>query len=205
MYGPPEPRSASPALRVVLRVVFTVVAVAGLGLLAWAPMLRLAILRRTRLDWVLFWASAAVAAGALAMLATVDGQELPAWRENTGGILLIVLIVSVVPWFLTVDIRHHREAAGRPFGAGAPAAGGPVPPYGHPGGPVPPPYGPHPPPYAQGPAPYAHDTPPPPPGAGPPRQATPRPPVPDAPRAARVRAELDELSDLLRREQEGGR
>ncbi|MFF0726649.1 hypothetical protein [Streptomyces sp. NPDC004134] len=200
MYGPPEPRSASPALRVVLRVVFTAVAVASLGLLAWAAMLRLAILRRTRLDWVLFWASVAVAVGALAMLATVDGQKLPAWRENTGGILLIVLIVSVVPWFLTVDIQHHREAAGRRFGAG-----GPVPPYGHPGAPVPPPYGQHPSPYAQGPGPYAHDTPPPPPGAAPPQPAAPQPPAPDAPRAARVRAELDELSDLLRREQEGGR
>ncbi|WP_407561046.1 hypothetical protein [Streptomyces sp. 184] len=215
MYGPPEPRPSSPALRIVLRLVLTAVPVVSLGLLAWVPMLRLAILRRTRRDWVLFWASAAVSFGAVGMLVTVDDQKLPAWRENTGGVLLILLIVTVAPWFLRADIRHHREATGRQFGAGGPGAGGPVPPYAHPGGPV------GPPPYAQGTRPHGQDASPHPPGALPPQpppphgpsqppqpsqpSQQPQPRAPEAPRAAQVRAELDELSDLLRREQEGGR
>lgn len=127
---------------ITVRVVFSVLVVLTLGLLAWTAMLRLAIMRRTRRDWLLFWGQLTVNIGCLSMLHT---HFKDTWVSNLGMAVLLVQALVVVVYYLVVDIHFHQRRL-------------PVPP--------------------------------------------PRPPVPPSPRIHQVRAELDELSSLLR-EQEG--
>lgn len=129
---------------ITVRVVFSVLVVLTLGLLAWTAMLRLAIVRRTRRDWLLFWGQLTVNIGCLSMLHT---HFKDTWVSNAGMAVLLVQGLAVVVYYLVADIHFHQRRL-----------------------PAPPPY---------------------PPAA----------PLPPSPRIHQVRAELDELSSLLRRQE----
>lgn len=210
-FAPPQPSRPSTALLVVVRIVLVALALLSFGLLAWGTMLRIAIMRGRRMDWALFWASLVLAVASLVVMGevstageTASAQEDPRPVDWVCLAALFGLAVGVPVHYLVTDIRHHQPH--RP-GAGAPppAAGSP---YG-PAGPfrspyaAPPAYGypPAAPPISTGPAPAHRPTPPPYPASGSPAASTPPPgrtPAPGTPRIDQVRAELDELSDLLR-------
>ncbi|MCF3147059.1 hypothetical protein [Streptomyces platensis] len=224
--APPPYRPQAPGTVVLLRVLFVAVAVLSLGFLAWATLLRAALVQRRPLGWWLFGADVALL-GATIMWS--GGYPETDWHTDAAVAVILLQMAGAVAYYLVVDLRAARTAGpaygqlpgfGAAYGAGpagypagGPAAGpaphpyGPAPvphhtpepqPYGAPGGvPVNP--------YARtetrlsqpgGPAAPAHPAPPP---------AGPYAPPPDRPqppqRIDRVRAELDELSDYLRKEE----
>ncbi|MFH9616009.1 hypothetical protein ACH4MM_20200 [Streptomyces pratensis] len=217
-YGyPPEqqPKTGpSSATLVTLRVVFVALALLSCGLLAWAAMLRLAIVTRKQRDWWLFGLVLALNTGLVVYLDALPDEE-EVLTDGQAVITLtwmLVVFVGTVTYYLYAEIRHFDPYRGQRGGPGAgPYAG----PYAarYPGAPsyaaqqtvTAPPV----PSYGYPPAPRQSPTPVPTPPA-PPRNpaSTPPPAAPpaEAPRAAapqrldQVRAELDELSDYLRKE-----
>ncbi|WP_051819933.1 hypothetical protein [Streptomyces flavochromogenes] len=206
--APAPPRATGPsAATITVRVLITVLVVLSLGFLAWVAMLRIAIMRRTGRDWALFWAQLVLNIGCVVPL---EQRFADTWMNTVGMIVLLVQMAIVTCYFLVVDIRHHQPAPvvimvptpsphlpqqPQSYPYGTPPPGYATPGHGYPPaavtatGPVPgqaPMPGP-----VQGPAPGPY-VPTPPPGQVP-------PPLPGhAPRIDQVRAELDELSDLLR-------
>ncbi|MEV6397552.1 hypothetical protein AB0M39_22745 [Streptomyces sp. NPDC051907] len=219
-YAPPQPKRPSTAVLVVLRTVFTAVALLSFGFLSWATMLRIAIMRRRRLDWLLFWLCLALVVAATVVIGTfgTDSEVEASKAEDPRPIdyvslaVLLGLAIGVPTHYLVVDIRHHQApgpAAWTPPQAGSPY-NAPTVPYGLPPQHLPsqgygyPPAQPHPP--VQQPQPQTHPPVRPPahqPQTHPPVQPQPpaQPVAPDKPRIDQVRAELDELSDYLRKEQ----
>ncbi|KQX57853.1 hypothetical protein ASE09_22985 [Streptomyces sp. Root66D1] len=181
----------------------TVLVLLSLGFLAWVAMLRIAIMRRSGRDWALFWAQLVLNIGCVVPL---EERFAGTWMNNAGMVVLLVQMALVTGYFLVVDIRHHQPA---PIVVMAP----PPPPYlpmGHvyaPGTPGTPPAVAPRPDLDGAPNPYTC-APPLPANHGPlpgtqgtvPANQAPLPPHP--PRIDQVRAELDELSDLLRKEGE---
>ncbi|MFE7778000.1 hypothetical protein ACFU5O_29700 [Streptomyces sp. NPDC057445] len=212
-YAPPPPTRRANGGQVVLRVVLVALTMLSCGFLGWAPMLRLGLLTRRRLHWGLFGAVIASTVGILVFAGTmVPDDQTQEMSDPVGFTLVIWLLlatVGVTTYYLVAEIRHFEQSV--------PLSPGYIPPqtqtqmtgYGYPQ-------------VAQAPV----QTPPAPstPVPGPPvqnpyaqpvqQQYTPPAPQPAAdrqPNPARidqVRAELDELSDILRRDKdqrEGGR
>ncbi|MGI5469190.1 hypothetical protein [Streptomyces sp. CA-132043] len=206
--APPPPRSLRPGTVVLLRVVFVGVAVLSLGMLAWVTLLRAALVRRSPVAWWLFGVDAVVTVPLLAVVGSVPESD---WRGDAAMAVILLQMAGAVAYYLVVDIRararslaayppdHSRTTqphGAPPYGApgygAAPAYGAPaygVPSYGTPahGG------------QAQGAQAYgtpvqgaqAYGT----PAHGAQAYAAPGRPQ----RIEQVRAELDELSDYLRR------
>ncbi|MET9321777.1 hypothetical protein ABZX75_16525 [Streptomyces sp. NPDC003038] len=175
---------------VALRVLFALLPVLSCGFLAWGTMLRLAILTRKPRDWALLVLVSVLSVSWLALIGADPTPDTNGWQGNTGagGVILTGLVTCV--YFLYSDIRHHEaRAAARsahwypqgpaPYGVPQQTTQG----YGYP------------------PAPQqqtrpSHQAP-----AQPPHQVPAQPPQPTAPpRIGQVRAELDELSELLRKQ-----
>ncbi|WP_329132655.1 hypothetical protein OG552_13715 [Streptomyces sp. NBC_01476] len=193
MYGHgtvlPPPRPEHRGVVIGLRVVFTVLPVVSLGLLAWGSTLRLALVRKRPVDWVLVAVTVVIAIVALVLFS--NSPDVNSKQANTGGTMLVFAMFCTPVYFLVMDIRRTGTplvvrsgpggyAQGNPYASGISQA---------PAGPRPqqPPYG------------YGHPRPAPP-------QTPPLPPRPPAatvphPRIEQVRAELDELSDYLRKEE----
>lgn len=182
----PKPRPSSATLTT-LRVIFVALTLMSCGFLSWASLLRLATVTRKGLDWTLMAVAIALNTGMFAfMMSSPDGQE-----ELTDAQALVFLgwliftVVGTITYYLYAEIRHY---------------GGPQ--YTYSG---PPPYGGHVRPQAPAVTPTAPN-----PGYGYPsaplRTPTPAPPPGPTPQPAptqrldQVRAELDELSDYLRKE-----
>ncbi|MBC9729871.1 hypothetical protein [Streptomyces sp. TRM68367] len=204
MYGHgAAPPHRSEATVITLRVLFAAAGFLTCGLLACVPLFRIAILRGRLWDWVAAWVSLPVSITCLAVLGSVP------MTDHRGDIALAVALLlglGAAAHFVIADIRIHSrrppQYAGAPLQAPTAHA-----PYGYPQPaspyaptPVPQPPPPHTPiPQTPPPAPHAHGGP------------VPPPPSPQRPAPARidqVRAELDELSDYLRRHDghhEGGR
>ncbi|MER5770346.1 hypothetical protein [Streptomyces sp. NPDC001985] len=226
MHGPghvpqqPGSRAGLAAL-IALRVLFVAMSIGTLGLLSWAPMLRIAILRRQRSDWLLFWGCLVVVVVCFVMIGDFSAAESASGAEATAtGIEVVFLLVlmavmlGVPVHYLVAEIRHYQQPAPHwgppppPYGMTAPAHGPPAQPpagYGYPHAvpqgphrPAPPAHPPYAPP-PHGASPYTSPPPPPPPRSPRPGVAQ-QPPAADKPRIAQVRAELDELSDYLRKE-----
>lgn len=186
----PTPRRPSRGAQIGLRVLFVAIAVLSLGFLTFAAVLRLALTTHRKVDWTVFGAVAALQTGAFVLMGTdPGGDEFTTWRGNAGIIVQLLVLAAAVTYYLVADVRHCGQR--RLAYAAAPAF---PPPQAPPAG-----YG-HPQPYAAS-APV-HSL---------PTQTAPAPaPVPapqpqaQAPRIHQVQAELDELSDYLRR-REGGR
>ncbi|MFH9726769.1 hypothetical protein ACH4M4_27955 [Streptomyces sp. NPDC017254] len=194
MYGqvptPAPPRAAGPsAATVTVRVLITVLVVLSLGFLAWVAMLRIAIMRRAGRDWALFWVQLVLNVGCVVPL---EQRFAGTWMNTVGMVVLLVQMAIVTCYFLVVDIRHHQPAPVVIVVPSPPHLSLPHPP-------------PHPPsayPYGTPPG-YGYGYPPPAVTAPAPGQAPAPVPAPGAPRIDQVRAELDELSDLLRHTGEG--
>ncbi|MEU3554586.1 hypothetical protein [Streptomyces fragilis] len=197
-------------LLVFLRILFVTIALGSIGFLMWVPLLRLAIVTRKTVDWVLCGLSFVLLVVSVALLLSEPDDEVDTPAETVGVLLLLLTMLAVVSYYLAADIRHFDERrrqadaalAGHGHGHGhARAYGYPqnTGPYGYPvlpqqqpgtwsGG---------------GHTPAPHHTPT--PSHTPAAAHTPPPPTTPAPggRIDQVRAELDELSELLRK-QDGG-
>ncbi|MFF5479225.1 hypothetical protein ACFY5C_18035 [Streptomyces sp. NPDC012935] len=191
---------------VFLRLLFVVISVLSFGLLTWTMMLRLAIVTRKPLDWGLFAASIVVEFLGLYMIGSEPGDEIHTAGGWTGLALLLGGLVAAIAYYLSADIRHFHQLRFPGYSAQRPSV--PAQSYGYPqaGSPytattVPIPQGPGPQtpiPQALGPQTPTSQT----PTSQTPMSRTPVPPPPQRPAPARidqVRAELDELSDYLRK------
>ncbi|MEV5885637.1 hypothetical protein AB0L74_23455 [Streptomyces sp. NPDC052020] len=191
---------------VFLRVLFVTLSILSLGFLTWTMPLRLAIVTRKPLDWGLFAAVLAVDIVSVVLLGSEPGDEIHTAGGWTGLGLLLGTLVVVIAYYLSADVRHFHQLryggfAPHPAPAPAPSYGYPQPPAPYPAAPLAPMPG-HP---IPAPAPHAPAVPPP-PASAPVPAPPPRRPAPA--RIDQVRAELDELSDYLRRQDgghEGGR
>jgi hypothetical protein len=187
-YAQPVKQPPATGWLILVRVVLVVLSFCSFGLLSWAMLLRLAIVTRKSLDWGLF--AATLAADTLSIV--LIGSE-PEDETGTAGwvglSLLLCTLVAAMAYYLASEIRHYQGMHQAAYGARQVAGG-----YGYP----------------QPPAPYPatvlHHTPPPiptpPPAPVPQPPLSTAPPPPQRPAPARidqVRAELDELSDYLRK------
>ncbi|MGW5424825.1 hypothetical protein [Streptomyces sp. NPDC003943] len=186
----PTPQRGVPASVIVLRVLFAVLPLLSIGFLTWATALRIALLTRKVWDWILLAVSVAVVVAGLVLMP----EDPDATRADWVVGMILLNAVAFTAYFLVVDIRHDRT----------PAAPAQVP--------LPSPYNPYAatvPAHHQGQGygyPPVQPQPQPQPQAQPQPQPQPQPVTPPNPRIHQVRAELDELSDLLRRDpREGGR
>ncbi|MFC9480091.1 hypothetical protein [Streptomyces griseus] len=189
---PTTPRPSQATLTAV-RVILVVVTVLSCGLLGWAAMLRLAIVTRRPRDWILLVVVALLNGGLFVfIMATPDD---PDDMSDAAAVVLLLWLVGVlagvITYYLYAEIRHYNSLGSTPTPTPTPtlpspyAATAPV----HPA-PLP---------YQQQhvvqprpqPNPYTVPTPPP-------------TPTPAPQRLDQVRAELDELSDYLRKENKEG-
>ncbi|MGQ4714237.1 hypothetical protein ACUN22_11180 [Streptomyces anulatus] len=193
-YGPtPQQQTTSqpsPATLTTVRVVLVTVTVLSCGLLGWVAMLRLAIVTRRPRDWVLLVVVMVLNAALFAFI--VSTPDDPDDMSDASVLLMLLWIVAllagVITYYLYVEIRHYSSL--RSLGS--------LPPYTAPAHPAPLPYQQHPAQQQQQhqqqhqqPNPYTVQTPPP-------------TPTPAPQRLDQVRAELDELSDYLRKENREG-
>ncbi|WP_431780766.1 hypothetical protein [Streptomyces chumphonensis] len=218
MYGPVAPPSPPPYRRgpggaaIVVRLLFASFPVWSLGMLAWVPSLRFAVLRRRPLDWAVFALFLALSVLEIVLaLATPDDPDSDL-GVAMGGFALALIIGATThavladrfprppaPYAGYAPYPTPPAAGGHPGAPPATAAG-----YGYPG-PVPPPgpAAPHQQPtvYAPPPGPPpGPSAPTPPPASTAPPASTPPPgrPAPPA-RMRQVASELDELDALLRK------
>ncbi|MEU0133504.1 hypothetical protein ABZ172_05625 [Streptomyces sp. NPDC006296] len=207
-YGyPPEQRPTrrpSSATLVTLRVVFVALALLSCGFLAWVPMLRLAVVTRRPRDWWLFGLVLALNTGLVVYLGTLP-QEDDVLTDGQAVVFLswaMVTFVGAVTYYLYAEIRHFGPYGGPRGSHAGPYAGPP------PGAPTFPSGGYAP--WTTAPGPPVPNTPsygyPPAPRQSPAAAPEPRPETPAAAppqRLDQVRAELDALSDYLRKEGDG--
>ncbi|MFC8263040.1 hypothetical protein [Streptomyces sp. NPDC057291] len=221
MYGPghpPPPPTPTPPRRlpsrawiVSMRVLFVVLSVGSIGLLLWAPLLRLAIVRRRTSDW---WLTGAGFAFVCVLLPIIGRDGGNADANGIDFVLIPMLLLAMLGapvYYLVADIRHYEQLEKQPF------VGGYLPPgYGYSTVPVQQPrpaqpqqhqpqsqqYQQHQPPRYQ----PAHPQPAHPQPAHPqpahPQSSQPQPAPTPPHRIDQVRAELDELSDYLRKEED---
>ncbi|WP_369178485.1 hypothetical protein [Streptomyces mutabilis] len=195
---------------VVLRVVFVALPLLSIGFLAWVSTLWAAIVTRRAREWWVFAATVAALVTSFSFLAQDNTDDFSTPAGTTGMIILLLNACVCAGWFLYADVRHYqRPYYPTPVAPYPPAAGYA---YVQPVQPVQPtqpprPYGPVPP---QAPVPQPQSAPmpqipqsprmPQPPQVHLPQTPVPPPPQHPAPaRIDQVRAELDELSDYLRR------
>lgn len=196
MYGhgaaPPPPSGASVITQ---RVLYAAAGVLCCGLLACVPLFRIAFLRGRTLDWAVAWVCIPLTIACVAVAGSLPESD---FRTDLAVFVMLLSGAAASAYYLIVDILHHRRL-GRPY-ATRPApsphattmqAPGPQAPFGFP---------------QQAASPYA-PTPVPQPQAPhtpvPPTSVPPQPGQAQRPGPARidqVRAELDELSDYLRRQ-----
>ncbi|WP_351227915.1 hypothetical protein [Streptomyces sp. NPDC002133] len=195
-YAPPQPGRPADGTLIALRVVFIALTVLSCSFLAWTPMLRLAILTRKALDWALLVTTLLSSIGIMVFLGIAVPEDEDELSDATALTFLgwvTVVMVGVIAYYVTAESRHYERVAPRLHqvtGYGYPPVAQP---------PVPNPYAQQrvQPPVPQQYTPPAHQ----PPAAAEPQQQ-------HHPRIDQVRAELDELSDILRKskdQREGGR
>ncbi|MGW5864802.1 hypothetical protein ACWFRJ_21810 [Streptomyces sp. NPDC055239] len=191
-YAPQQPPPTSGGTPTMLRVMFVFLAVMSCGMLAWAMMLRLAFVTRKPADWGLFGLVSALDVTALVLFGVDPGEDEFQGAGTAGMVILLTTMLAAVIYYLFADIRHFSRYR-QPQYTGY--AAGPQPTYGYPQ------QGPAATPAHLQPTQLQHHKPP---VQQPPAQHTPPPPTRPAPaRIHQVQAELDELSDYLRK-QEGG-
>ncbi|MEU6538260.1 hypothetical protein [Streptomyces sp. NPDC047000] len=195
-YTPPVKQPPATGWLVVLRMLLIVVSFCSLGFLAWTMLLRLAIVTRKSLDWGLFVAVMAADVLSLVLLGSESGDEIHTTGGWLGLFLLLGTLVATTAYFLTAEIRHYQQLSRAAYGAGGTTGT-----YGYPQPPAPyPATTMHHTPIPAVPQPPLRTPPPPVQAPQPPLSTTPPPPQRPAPaRIDQVRAELDELSDYLRK------
>lgn len=185
-YPPQQPKRDTPVLVIVLRVLFSALPLLSCGVLSWGTMLRVALLTRRPRDWVLFGVVLLSTVGCFGALVSDTSESLSMTRSNVAIGTMLTMAAAAMAYFLYADSRHVPARPAQQYH-------GPTTPHGLP---------PQSPPIQQ----------------MPPATATPgygHPPVPQqqqahtsapsgTPRIDQVRAELDELSDFLRKGHDGG-
>jgi hypothetical protein len=184
MYGPgPAPSAGRDGARITVRVLFAVGSILSCGLLACVPLFAIAFLRERKrwYDWTLAGLSLPASIGAFAVVGSLPETD---HRTDAAMVFLLSLGAAGAVYYLVFDMSRSRRQQSLPAPYFPPAAQGytpPVPPqpghsYGYPSPPVAVP-------------------------------APPKPLLPPAraghPRIDQVRAELDELSDILRKGEDG--
>ncbi|MEU9996097.1 hypothetical protein [Streptomyces sp. NPDC050848] len=172
---------------IVLRVLFALLPLFSIGFLTWGTMIRLAVVTRRARDWVLCGVSAAVMITGLIILP----ENVETTQADIAMSLILLNALAFTVYFLVVDIKHDKVR----LGLVVPPQAAPYNPYGatvprHQAGYVPP--------VQAQPQPQPQPTPQPQPVIPP--QPTVQP-APANPRIDQVRAELDELSNLLRKDE----
>ncbi|MFD5032417.1 hypothetical protein ACFWM0_18660 [Streptomyces sp. NPDC058405] len=218
MYGPgpgftPTPRRRPhPAVLVTLRVLLVAITMLSVGFLGWVAMLRIAIMRSRALDWVLFCVTVILAFGALIF---IGGSETEEPRDIDMALigLLFLMSIAITTHYLVADIKHFAVHGRTPPGPYAPQQqqyGYGYPPFSATAQTRPQPQPQPVPPEPVRPRPVLPPPVRPPSVQPPPVQPPPvQPPSVQSqpshtpPRIDQVRAELDELSDILRKGQEG--
>ncbi|MEU2778342.1 hypothetical protein ABZ646_37055 [Streptomyces sp. NPDC007162] len=183
-HAQPVQRPPHNAVLVLLRVVFVATGLFSLGFLTWVMMLRLAVVTRRSVDYGLLVAVAAADVLSLVLLGSEPGDDVHTAGGYVGITLLFGTLLATVVYYLAADVRHFQrrraQYAAQSYGYAPPVS-----------------------PYTTGTAPLDTRPPhtPPPilrqPSAHPPIPAPPQRPAPA--RIEQVRAELDELSDYLRK------
>ncbi|MFI1225778.1 MULTISPECIES: hypothetical protein [unclassified Streptomyces] len=193
-YGPtpqqPTKPRPSPATLTTVRVILVVVTVLSCGLLGWAAMLRLAFVTRKPRDWALLAVVIVLNIGLFAFINATpdDPDEMTDAQAAIMMLWLVGVLAGVITYYLYAEIRHYSTLGPPPPYAGA-APHTAQSPYQHPVQQRP---------VQQRPAQQQHPQP------NPYTVPTPPPtPKPAPQRLDQVRAELDELSDYLRKEGEG--
>ncbi|GAA2961264.1 MULTISPECIES: hypothetical protein [Streptomyces] len=190
-YPPQQPPTRRPSSGTLtgLRVLFVALTLLSCGFLSWAALLRLAAVTRRTLDWSLM-AGAVVLNGSMVAFILGIPEDEPELTDQQAVVLLGWMLCSVagtIAYYLYAEIRHYAPGGGlapSPYAGHLPPAAPPV--TSAPG-------------YAYPPAPARTSAPLPPPP--PTRTPVPPPAQPATPqRMDQVRAELDELSDYLRKE-----
>ncbi|MFF3403797.1 hypothetical protein ACFYW6_35545 [Streptomyces sp. NPDC002659] len=178
MYGHgAAPPSRGQGTVIALRVLFAVCGFLSCGLLSFLPLFRIAFLSRRSFDWTLGALSVPLAVTGFAVVGALPTSD---YRGDIALIVLICLGIASSVYFLVFDLRHHQRRRPDPSMPGPYVP--PVPPSAQQTVPQHPAYG-YQPPAAPQPAP------------------TPVPqPQPQPHRIDQVRAELDELSDYLRKD-----
>ncbi|MFE5536859.1 hypothetical protein [Streptomyces sp. NPDC056492] len=169
-----------------LRVLFALLPVLSCGFLGWATLLRLAVVTRKPRDWWLLGLNCALSVASIALIGADPTPETNGWQGNTGAFGIIITGFLTCVYFLVADIQHHAGRTAAPTAAWYPAQSAPYVPQQQPQRPA---YG-YPPAQQQ----QQQQTP-----APTPAQA-PAPAPANPPRIGQVRAELDELSELLRKQ-----
>ncbi|MFE3765023.1 hypothetical protein ACFXPI_25055 [Streptomyces sp. NPDC059104] len=182
-HGPHGHRSLSGG-EMTLRVLFTALPLLSCGFFAWGSMLRLAILTRKGRDWALLVISGVLSIVWLTLIEMDPTAEVNGWQGNLGAGGSIFMGFAICVYHLVADIRHHenKSPAAPAVGAAPWYPAGPQAPYGG---------------QQQTTPSYGY------PPVRDPAPAPPQVPPQTAPRLGQVRAELDELSELLRRQGPG--
>ncbi|MFH7600326.1 hypothetical protein WDV06_35285 [Streptomyces racemochromogenes] len=184
MHGPGIPPQQGPhghrplsGAAMTLRVLFTALPLLSCGFFAWGSLLRIALLTRRSRDWVLLVLGGVLSVVWITFIELDPTAETNGWQGNLGAGGSIFTGFAVCLYYLVADIRHHEARAALPQAAGAaPWYPAQQPPYVQPAQQTRPSYGYPPVPPQQNPAPV------------------------QPPRIGQVRAELDELSELLRKQ-----
>jgi hypothetical protein len=113
MHGPGYAPQAQPppsgGTYVTLRVVFVVLAVMSCGMLAWAPMLRLATVTRKAHDWVLLAVVTGLDITAMILVGVDPGEEEFQRPGSAGMVVLLCTMTATVAYYLFADIRHFSR------------------------------------------------------------------------------------------------
>ncbi|MFK0140844.1 hypothetical protein [Streptomyces murinus] len=194
-HGQPAKKPPHLAVLVLLRVLFVAAGFLSIGFLAWAMLLRLAAVTRRPLDWGLFVTALFADIAAIVLVANDPSDDASGIGGTLGMCLVLITLASATTYYLIAEIRHYGRREREFTARSVPAYGYPgpaTPAYATPviptmpvapamsGMPTPPPTAPHTP------------VPGPPPVVPPPHRPAPA-------RIDQVRAELDELSDYLRK------
>ncbi|MCB5166261.1 hypothetical protein LG634_15635 [Streptomyces bambusae] len=194
-HAPPQQGRPADGTLAALRALFAALTLLSCGFLGWVAFLRLAVLTKRPGHWALLVLAVVSNIGLLVFAGAVTPTDENVEMSDSAALSilgwLLVNVVGVLCYYIYAELRHFEgvppRAAVPP--AGLPQPGMPPAGYGYP------PAGPqttgHPPLPQQQPP---HHTP-----------VPPQPPAPQQPappqRIGQVRAELDELSELLRREE----
>ncbi|MEU8548684.1 hypothetical protein AB0C81_17115 [Streptomyces roseoverticillatus] len=106
-HEPPQPPPGRAKI-IAVRVVVVAITVCTILLLPWVPVLRVAIMRRRKVDWALFWIVLVVS---FFNLSRINGAE--SWTADdqvkAGAISLVCTGIWSIWYYLRFDIRHYRE------------------------------------------------------------------------------------------------
>ncbi|RPF40988.1 hypothetical protein EDD96_4774 [Streptomyces sp. Ag109_G2-6] len=196
MHGPGIPPQQGPhghrplsGAAMTLRVLFTALPLLSCGFFAWGALLRIALLTRKTRDWVLLVLGGVLSVVWITFIELDPTEETNGWQGNLGAGGSIFTGFAVCVYYLVADVRHHEaKAAAAPAVGAAPWYPAQQSPYAQPQQHQPQHLQPQPPHQTR----PSYGYPPVPP------QQAPAPVQP--PRIGQVRAELDELSELLRKQ-----